>query len=291
MNVEYIEKHNKVVIGILALAAVFWSFIFIQFTVDDSYITFRYAKNLVEHGVWNWNLVDARVEAYTSILYAILAIIPETLGMNTPLFFKFIGLGSIIYLATRLYKIINDKIVCIVALAFLLFNPFVFIHAYSCLETPIFIVLLFELAILLSMSENRDFKYEKIIFVIFLLLPMTRPEGALFSIIGFLILTCQEKGVRAKGFFIAILLIAAGYFIWRCQYFGHIFPNPFYIKSGHEFSIRKVIVYLIGNIQYFIVALTLLLLLKNTSFRILLSTIIGLNLFFLWEIRFANELC
>ena len=33
MNVEYIEKHNKVVIGILALAAVFWSFIFIQFTV------------------------------------------------------------------------------------------------------------------------------------------------------------------------------------------------------------------------------------------------------------------
>lgn len=279
MNIEYMEKKHKIIIGLLALIAVFWSFIFIQFTVDDSYITFRYAKNLVEHGVWNWDLVNDKVEAYTNFLYAILAIIPEKIGMNTPLFFKFIGIGSILYLSIRMYKLIDDKIVYLMALAFLLLNPFIYIHAYSGLETPLFIVLLFELTVLISDNVNKGFKYEKIILVMLLLLPMTRPEGALFSFVGFFLLIYQQKTIKAKGLFVAIVTIAVGYFIWRYQYFGHIFPNTFYIKSAYGFDIKKIIRYFVGNIQYFSIAFLLLFLVKNNSFRVLLGTVIILNIF------------
>jgi hypothetical protein len=41
--------------GLLFIFVAF-AFINFQFTVDDSFITYRYAKNLVEYGIWNWNI-------------------------------------------------------------------------------------------------------------------------------------------------------------------------------------------------------------------------------------------
>lgn len=278
MTVTYVEKNHKMITGLLVLIAVFWSLIFIQFTVDDSYITFRYAKNLVEHGLWNWDLNNVRVEAYTNFLYAILAIIPEKIGINTPLFFKFIGVSSIVYLSFRLYKLIDNKVFYFMALAFLLINPFVYIHAYSGLETPVFIVLLFELTVLLSISNNLSSKNESVILAILLLLPMTRPEGALFSLVGFGLLLYKQRTIKSKSFFIGVLGIGIGYFIWRYQYFGLLFPNTFYIKSTQGFSLSNVVMYLISNVHYFIPAFTMIFFVKNISFRLVLIAVIILNM-------------
>lgn len=280
MNIEYIEKNHKTIVVMLAVSSVLLSLIFLQFTVDDSYITFRYAKNFVEHGVWNWNITGEKVEAYTNFLYAVLAIIPEALGINTPLFFKFLGATTILYLSIRLFGlIIEDKIVYLMALAFLLFNPFVYIHAYSGLETPLFIVFLFELVILISLESSITSKNEKLFLLLLLMLPMTRPEGALFSLIGFFLLLYKERTIQSKGFFLGIVVISIGYFLLRYQYFGYFFPNTFYIKSAHGFSVGKVIGYIINNFQFLGSAFLLLLLVKNKYFRILLGTAIFLNIF------------
>ncbi len=276
---EYIEKNYKIIVAILVTSSILLSLIFLQFTVDDSYITFRYAKNFVEHGVWNWNIYGEKIEAYTNFLYAILAIIPEAIGINTPLFFKLLGIITILYLSIRLFKLIQDKIVYLMVLAFLLFNPFIYIHAYSGLETPLFMLLLFELVILISIKDNISSKDEKLYLFVLLLLPLTRPEGALFSIIGFFLLLYKEGKIKSKSFFLALIIIAIGYFLWRYQYFGHMFPNTFYIKSAHGFAFGRVIGYMINNFQYLGLAIILLLIVKNKYFKILIGVTILMNLF------------
>jgi len=281
MNIEaYIEKNYKIVILILVVASILFSLIFLQFTVDDSYIAFRYAKNFVEHGVWNWNIKGEKVEAYTSFLYAILAIIPEELGINAAIFFKFLGVISIIYLSTRLFNLVEDKIVYLMALTFLLFNPFTYIHAYSGLETPLFMVLLFELTIRISKEEHMSLRQEKLLLLVMLVLPLTRPEGALFSfLVAFFLLFDKEKNIQSKGFFLTIVVLGVGYFLSRYQYFGYIFPNTFYVKSNHDLSIVKVIKYTVMNFQYLGSAFVLLFLIENKYFRTLLIASILLNIF------------
>lgn len=67
-------------------AFIFFSFYFISFAVDDSFIYLRYGKVLLETGEWNWNPGLPKIEAYTGILYAILGIIPAFLNFP-PIFF------------------------------------------------------------------------------------------------------------------------------------------------------------------------------------------------------------
>jgi hypothetical protein len=43
-------------------AAVFWLFIFRNFTVDDAFIAWSHGKNLVEHGVYAFNTTGRRVQ-------------------------------------------------------------------------------------------------------------------------------------------------------------------------------------------------------------------------------------
>ena len=88
-----VESRTTLWIALALLAGLFWTVLFFQFTVDDAYISFRYAKMLVEHHVWNWNPSGARVESYTSATYTVLAIVPALLHLPTALFFKLTGLA------------------------------------------------------------------------------------------------------------------------------------------------------------------------------------------------------
>ena len=142
---------------------VFYTIILFQYTVDDSFITYRYAKTLISDGIWNWN--PSRYvfeEAYTNFSYAVIAIIPEFFHINTLIFFKVFGGLLILYVSFRLIYLISDKLILFIALGFLLLNPYFYIHAYSGLETPLFIVLLFELIIALTKEEKVI--HEKLFF-------------------------------------------------------------------------------------------------------------------------------
>ncbi len=81
-----------------------WSLLYAQFTVDDSFIFFRYGHTLIHHHVWNWNPTGAHVEAYTSTLYAILSVVPALLHVSPLLFFKLIGLASLLMIVFLIQK-------------------------------------------------------------------------------------------------------------------------------------------------------------------------------------------
>lgn len=272
------EKQFNLIIGFLVVLGVLWSLVFIQFTVDDSYITFRYAKNLIDYGVWNWEVNSPFVEAYTNFFFAILAVIPEFLGLSAPLFFKFFGAVLIVYISLRLKSLMNSRATYAMALTAFLTAPYLFVHAFSGLETLFFITLIFDLVVLVtsnSISVNR----ERFLFAILLLLPLTRPEGALFSLVGFSLYFYKNKGIKEKAFLIFLVMAGAGYFLWRYSYFGYFLPNTFYIKSTNPIDYKDVIHYMISHYHYFVASLIAFILVRDKNFRILITMVVILNIF------------
>jgi hypothetical protein len=274
----FIKNNSNKAIAVLAISSfLFFTLMTFQYGVDDSFITYRYAKNLIEHGVWNWNYKGPIVEAYTNFLYAVLAIIPVVLKFSPFVFFKLLGAISIIYIGVRLYFLLKNKVMCFFALFFLFCNPLFYYHAYSGLETPVFIVLVFELIVFLSKKDKVI--NEKTFYIILLLLPLVRPEGALYSIVGFSLFYYQQKNIRHKIFFILICLLGVTYFVVRYNVYGYLLPNTFYVKSTVPFDIHRVFSYFYGSKKFWGLIL-LLIIIKDKSFRILLITSVFLNIFY-----------
>ena len=215
----------KLILKIYTVLLLLVGALFLNFTVDDAFITFRYGKNLVEHGVWNWNSSGNNlVEAYTNPLYAVLSIIPHLGNFNVLIFFKVLGV-ALIYLT---YKVLSNNLSGIqkwLSMAFIATNMLIFPHAFSGLETIAFFLSAFYLMTL----DDERLNSPGPSWMIFLS-PLIRPEGALLS---FYIVSSQLKNKRHISIHaLAAIGLSCIYFIVRYIYFGYIFPNTFYAKTG-----------------------------------------------------------
>lgn len=245
--IKYSDIVNILLFGCFAL-------MFLQFTVDDAFITFRYGYNLAENGIWNWNADHDYVEGYTNFSYAILSVIPHYLGISTFLFFKVIGyilLGLFIYRARQLA---GDPLSRFLVTFFLVVNPFIYVHFLSGLETPLFMLLILEIFI----QIGRIVKGQKIspyFYIIAFLLPLTRPEGVVFTAFAMLVLLHKQHWKLPKDISFWIMLIAGfSYFAWRYHYFGYVLPNTVYEKSHQHFGAIGY-VFNVLEARYYIVAL------------------------------------
>ncbi|HEX7602922.1 MAG TPA: hypothetical protein VF316_15000, partial [Polyangiaceae bacterium] len=75
-----------------------------DFICDDAYITFRYARNLAEHGVPLYNL-DERVEGYTNFLWMILAAALFRAGATVPAPVGILGAVSAVLLQWGVWRV------------------------------------------------------------------------------------------------------------------------------------------------------------------------------------------
>ncbi|MFM5952645.1 MAG: hypothetical protein ACKOOE_08685, partial [Micrococcales bacterium] len=109
----------------------FW--IFSRFTVDDAFITWRYGKNLIDFGVWNYNpSTFDPTQAYTNPIYAALSIVPAALHWNVVLFFKFVSLLLAVSFVIWFVRVRpQSKLPLLVFFAV----PATMIHLFSGLET------------------------------------------------------------------------------------------------------------------------------------------------------------
>lgn len=208
-----------------------WTLLLFSWSVDDLLISARYARNLWEFGIWNWNADADRVEAYTTFTYTVIPLIGEMLNINPFFVLKLFGLFLYGMMIRRLYQYRSGLSGFLLSLTFVNLYFYVFIHIYGGFETFFFAFLLFEMA--LMVSGRAPFR-ERYFYVVLLLLPLTRPEGAAFALTGFFLAWRQGKVVQEKVFFGAILAIGAAYMAWRIWYFGHLLPNTFYVKSVHD---------------------------------------------------------
>jgi arabinofuranosyltransferase len=86
MHKEYVAFASVVIIVVTILA------VFPKWTVDDAYITFRYANNLVRHGEFTFNVGEDPVEGYTGVLLPLGIALAMWIGIAPELMANFIGM-------------------------------------------------------------------------------------------------------------------------------------------------------------------------------------------------------
>ncbi|MBT3297661.1 hypothetical protein HN385_01955 [archaeon] len=241
--------------------------IFFHHTIDDSFISFRYSENLVNHGELNWNVGENPVEGYSNFLWVILATLPLIFGLNIYLFMKIVGMIFGLMSVIAIYKLskeLSPNLNWYPPLFLSLSYPFA-LWSVSAMETSFFTFLLI-ISIYYFVVELRFGKGYKS-SILFLCLALTRSEGVILFIISlsfrlFYIYMCERNKLqKTKGLIyklintlkkniVWILIFVIPYliyFFWRWNYYGFFFPNTYYVKNmpfgGLNYIIGTVLIF------------------------------------------------
>ncbi|WP_419420895.1 protein LphB [Legionella sp. D16C41] len=217
------------------------------FTVDDMYISLRYAKHLANGQGLLWNVNEPPVEGYSNFSFVMFAVLAIKLGLNPVVTLKMMGLVGLlcatcsIYLLTRLW--FSPLLSLLPCFGMVLYRGQI-IWAVSGFETTTYQALLyFSLFALLRGLGYQNYpkiraKSSQLGFIISGLLlafaSLTRPEGPFFIILFYTIAWFDSFRDSKPFLFLGLLvfsLIYIPYFGWRLYYFGQLFPNSIHCKG------------------------------------------------------------
>jgi len=218
-------------VGLLAEAAYTWW----PRTVDDAFISFRYAQNLVE-GLGPVYNPGERVEGYSSPIWMLGSAAAIAVGADPVVVSKWAGLlaaGALsvaVYLALRTAGIRSwgaGLATCAVGGSFVLQ-----IWSVAGMETAAYATLFFVgLAIVSCVGESLRGALWGSVFLT--AASLTRPEGMMFWVLGLALYLVGWRTHRRRALAYALPGVAiALHFAWRFAYYGSPFPNTYYAKTG-----------------------------------------------------------
>lgn len=219
------------------------------FTVDDAYISFRYARNLAQGFGLTFNAAGPHAEGYTNFSWTLLLTLPELLGVQPDRVAKLIGVacslatvgvcgGFTHWYSRSVLHVTQPWAAALAAVLFAVF-PSTAVHAIGGLETPLFTLLL-TLFLCGTVWQLCRPSFSAALALAFtgLFLGLTRPEGNLPVLVGLAGVCVALRGparIRFVGAaLIGYLLPGLAYYLWRLGYYGYLFPLPFYLKTVHQ---------------------------------------------------------
>lgn len=211
-----------------------------RWTSDDAFISFRYARNLIEgHGlVFN---VGERVEGYSNFLWTLWCALGLQLGVSAE---NWANLGSIAcYLLTLTLLLARFRLLRRhapgwwlppAALGAALHRDWA-IYATGGLETALFVLLLVAAALVVASTPAASGRYA-LAGLLAGLAALTRPDGMLpAAILGLYVLAFAPSRVRASLVYVSVVATLVLPFLgWRYLYYGDWVPNTYYAKSAGE---------------------------------------------------------
>jgi len=208
-------------------------------TLDDAYITFRYARHLAEgFGFGAWNHTGERVEGYSSLLWMLLLAGAARLGIDVLIASKVLGISAALVVIAALVWRPDDRPAFLAGLFLALYVPFLLYAAVS-METVAFTSLV-TLALVGPASWQP---------AVAPLLIAIRPEGALVAAVDVLALAWRRERRR----WIVATVVAAGLtFIaiatHRWVTYHALAPNTYYAKvaGGGIGHVKLGVVYVGG---------------------------------------------
>ena len=224
--------------------------LFPRWTVDDAFITFRYAENLARHGSLTWNVGSDPVEGYTGIALPLLIATGLRLGIDPIVASHALGLLSLAVAALALDRIARALGAALfargLALLALLAHPSLPAHVYSGLETMFFaaalLVTQWTLWRALEAPRGAAPRSETLLLLAALSTCLVRPEGFLMAALVTAALTVGracERPTAVSGWIgrmagILVLPLAL-YVTWRWTFYGRPLPNTYYAKQAASF--------------------------------------------------------
>ncbi len=214
---------------------------------DDAYISFRYARNLVEGNGLVFNDGD-RVEGYTNFLWTVLAAVPLASGAEDPLPFmhragQFFWFGSYAlllafgcYLASR--GVYTAPLVAAPLIAHWSYNQWFL----SGMETGM-VSFLFLLTLVIFALQDITRPFLAALFGCSCVLSLLARPDSLVFLVGLAVagLVChlswffdREYWRRwVPAFLVPIVVIFVPYTVWRLVYYGDLLPNTYYAKAAY----------------------------------------------------------
>lgn len=210
------------------LALALWDAARRAWVCDDAFISFRYAKNLVEGNGLVFNAGE-RVEGYTNFLWTMACALGMALGVEPVRFSLALGLAcfaATLALLLRVGRQLDGALGPGLPVAALGFAACLHarLFATSGLETCLFTLL--STAALCAAADGRGRWVG--VGALATLAALTRPEGLL--VVGL----CGLAGLAARrpGVLLVPAAVIPAYLAWKFWYFGDLLPNTWYAKAG-----------------------------------------------------------
>jgi hypothetical protein len=220
-----------------------------HFFHDDAYISLRYARNLAEHGVLEWNLGE-RAEGYTNFLHVVLTAALLKAGVSPEAAVQGIGVVSATVLILALFFALKRLApeaevlrACLVVAAGT--SPGVAIWVMGGLETVMLAALLASGAgfVIASLQDNRT-AYALAAGLCFSVAVLTRMDSAVYIGATAITVLFGASGYFRTRFLRSALIgglpatVALAHMAWRISHYGLPMPLTFYAKADLPIEMR-----------------------------------------------------
>lgn len=228
-----------------------WIWCFWPFTIDDAYISARYARHLAQGYGLVYNPGE-RVMGYTNLSLTLLEALVYRLGGDGIMAAKVVGALTgvgVIGLTFWLTRYLGgSKGASILAASFLAVYPALPLSAVMGLETSLFVflVLLFVL-LLLRWGDTPSSARQFLLAGTLWLATLTRPEALGVALVALVVqLGFQLPGLfrirnlaQRAGWFVLYLLLLAPVLAGLTAYYGSPIPNTFFAKTAAKWMPAK----------------------------------------------------
>lgn len=211
--------------------------------IDDAFITFRHAMNLVRGRGFTCNPGE-RIEGTSSFFLALLTTIPVLLDRDPLAFSQFVGKLSFAGCTVAAYSSVRacipgrgSRLLAVGAAATVATSSQLAFHSQSGLETVLYSFLVATAMALVFRRfvarRNRGSAWALVMGIA----SITRPEGAVFFALLLVLTLPARVGEPSAGRAIArdlgaFFLVFAPVVLFRWLYFGSVVPTPVLAKSG-----------------------------------------------------------
>lgn len=239
-----------------------------EFIIDDAFIEFRFARNLMHGYGLVWNPGETPRENYSNFLSILLFAPALYLKFDPIVVSKIIGIICALLTAWLVYLTCGSKGIsrpaAVLASCLYLTVPALALHALSGLQTTLFcaVVFFFFFCTVKARTKNSASWYV-LLFIAYLLTVLARPEGIFFAS-ALLIFVCfyhNKNTSRPTPLFVifcmACFIIGAFYALWKRIYFGSFIPSSFLVKIGNPWCLpgkAEAILFILHYPLFFICA-------------------------------------
>jgi arabinofuranosyltransferase len=237
--IQFLSRHPHLVLPLViyCIHALYYS----GWTLDDPYISYRYAENLAEGRGLVFNPGE-RVEGYSNFLFVLLLAGAHLGRFDIVDASRVAGFASAILLISVFYVFLRKRaeeprsILSYLALYLLALNGSFAMWSVSGLETTFFALWGVLGWIFLCEATKRGYLLSSFFL---LLAALSRPDGLLFFggcllFVIYKIVKGEENPLNVLLWLMMFLVPYALYSVWRLEYYGSLLSNTFLAKATGE---------------------------------------------------------